>query len=460
MGAVAGRRVLATSLVYLTGGAESPFTFAYLVAVVAGAILLFQKGALVTAGASAVAFTTLVLLVQSGQVAPPPGGAILSAQRVVFPLVSNVLAQFLIAVLAGYLSRQLRVTGGKLSARESDLRTLANLQRQILASMPSGLVTCDVYRRVTFINRAAEQILGLEASAAVGGDVEEVLQGVTKLGPDARRVVLEVRTPLGDRTLGLTASSMDSEPGSLLIVFQDLTDLRRMEDELKRVDRLAALGKLSAQLAHEIRNPLAAMRGSAQMLMDVPEQKSARRLAEILVRESDRLSQLLENVLRFARPPPPQLQATSLRNVVLQTLEMLQGDPNLRVSGVETRLEDVQAVVDPDQVRQVLLNLLRNAMAAVAKEGRIAISLSMLAGQAELRVWDSAGSIPAGDLGRVFEPFFTTRAAGSGLGLSTAHSIVRAHGGTIRVTSSPESGTEFVVTLPATSEVRVADSGR
>ena len=464
---VLGDVVLATSLVYLTGGPESPFTFAYLVAIVAGSILLFQRGAVITAMASSAAFALLTLVLQWGLLRLPQDAAVLSGDRLAFLLVSNVLAQFLIAVLAGYLSRQLAATGGRLSARESDLAALAELHRQILASMPSGLLTCGADGRVTFANRAAEQILGRDAGALNGRPAEEILPGVDALGGSTRRGMLEVPTPQGQRALGLTTSTLASDPSQRLVVFTDLTELRRMEEELKRVDRLAALGKLSAQLAHEIRNPLAAMRGSAQMLTEAPEQKNAPRLAQILVRESDRLTQLVEDFLRFARPPPPMLRRCSLREVVTETLEMLSGDPAVSAAVVQTELgpEDVLAQADPDQVRQVLINMLRNAVAAVGPGGRVKVSLGSApgGGSAELRVWDSAGSIPPEDLTRVFEPFFTTRQGmgGTGLGLSTAHSIVRAHGGTVRVTSSRESGTEFVVSLPAAGEVnKVADTRR
>ena len=455
-----GDVLLATSLVYLTGGAESPFTFAFLVAILAGSILLYQHGALVTACASAAAFTGLVMSQKLGALTTPLQTSTLPINRLAFVLVSNLLAQFLIAVLAGYLSRQLRAAGGRLSAREADFRQLARFHQQILTSMPSGLVTCDAEGRVTFLNRAAESILGVEARQVHGRPLEDVLTGISALGLPVRRSALDVKTPLGPKTLGLTASTLSSEGGAFLVVFQDLTELRRMEEELKRVDRLAALGSLSAQLAHEIRNPLAAMRGSAQMLAADVSGANQARLAQILVRESDRLSALLGEFLRFARPPPPAFRACSLRDLVTDTLEMLQADPLADQARIETSLEEAAANVDPDQLRQVLINVLRNALTAVGSWGRVRLSTSRGPGGPEIRIWDSAGGIPPAHLPRIFEPFFTTKEAGTGLGLSTAHSIVQAHGGTIRVTSSPEAGTEFVIALPDPHEVAVAHSGR
>jgi two-component system sensor histidine kinase PilS (NtrC family) len=247
-----------------------------------------------------------------------------------------------------------------------------------------------------------------------------------------------------------------------LIIFQDLTALRRTEDELRRADRLAALGSLAAQLAHEIRNPLAAMRGSAQMLaQDAAGNAGNERLTAILLRESDRLSRLVEDFLRFARPPPPQRQPVALEALVSETVEMLRADPLGRGVQVVQELTPVQAQVDPDQIRQVLLNLLRNAFQAAGPGGRVRVSLDVGPdGEPSLRVWDSAGAIPEEHLGRIFEPFFTTRCGGTGLGLSSAHSIVRAPGGRIQVHSAPQVGTEFMVALhPAAEETQGARPG-
>ncbi|HEY0095344.1 MAG TPA: ATP-binding protein, partial [Archangium sp.] len=447
---VAGDLVIASMLVFLTGVGDSPFTFTYLLAVIGASILLDGRGALVSAGAGAFAYAALLVAVKFGWLEPPMGLAPLSRQRIVFLLVSNMLALFLIAALAGYLSRQLSAAGGRLSEREADLKKLDNLQRQILACMPSGLITCDDAGRVTFVNRAASAILSLEARPPPGLHVESLLPGA--LGKEARqrRRELTVQTPSGLRTLGLTVTGLEgSGGGGTLVVFQDLTELRRIEEDLKRADRLAALGTLAAQLAHEIRNPLAAMRGSAQLLVQEPGgDPSSAKLVEILLRESDRLSKLVEDFLRFARPPPPVKQALELEVLVAETVDMLRADPLAWQVGVEMALAPLRVPVDADQLRQVLINILRNAFQAAGPGGRVRVSLEGADELALLGVWDSGGSIPATDLSRIFEPFFSTREGGTGLGLSTAYSIVRAHGGNIRVSSSPREGTEFLIQLP------------
>jgi two-component system sensor histidine kinase PilS (NtrC family) len=454
---IVGDLLVATSVVYLTGGTDSPFAFTYSVAVIAAAILLPQRGALVMAAAGSGAYALLALLIQYEVLRPPVGSEPLPPSRLAFQLFSTALAQVLIAALAGYLSRQVSQAGGRLSRSQAQVRELAALQRQILASMPSGLISCNQGGEVTFANHAAEQILGLgEQAGAAAQHLEALIPGALQLAPSPRRHELTVGTPGGRKILGLSVTPLEGSGGAMLILFQDLTELRRMEDELRRADRLAALGSLAAQLAHEIRNPLASMRGSAQMLwQDAPADAGARQLANILVRESDRLSALVEDFLKFARPPPPSLATVSLDQLVGETVEMVRADPLSRGVELEVRAEPVASAVDAGQLRQVLLNLLRNAMEA-AQGGKVRVQVERAEEGPRIRVWDSAGTIPPQDLDRVFEPFFTTRDHGTGLGLSTAHSIVSAHGGRISLTSSREQGTEFVVQLPRMPEAASA----
>ncbi len=447
---VAGDILIASGLVLVTGGADSPFSFTYSLAVISSSILLSQRGAFVTAAACSGAYGAIVLTHLLGLNAHPTSAMVVRAS---FHFASNVLAHFLIAALAGFLSRQLLAAGGRLSASEADLKRLATLHEQILNSTPSGLLTCEEDGRITFINRAAQSILNLEDSIVRTMKVQELLPGLPGL-ERVPRYELKVDTRRGPRILGLTLAPLEG-PGraTRLIVFQDLTALRRAEDELRQADRLAALGTLAAQLAHEIRNPLAAMRGSAQMLaQDGAGDPGVSRLTAILLRESDRLSRLVEEFLRFARPPKPQRRPVELEALVRETMEMLQTDPLSRGVKLELELTPVSAGVDPDQLRQVLLNLVRNAFEAAGGGGRVRVSLTQAEGVARLRVWDSAGAIPESHLGRIFEPFFTTRSGGTGLGLATAYSIVRAHEGRLQVTSSPEAGTEFTVELPLAAE--------
>lgn len=314
--------------------------------------------------------------------------------------------------------------------------------------MPSGLLTCDAAGDVTFVNRAGEAILQLSADE-LPVPVDRLIPGVLALpAPQAGRprAELTVKTPAGLRTLGLAIVPLITPAGARLIVFQDLTQLRRAEEELRRADRLAELGALSAVLAHEIKNPLAAMRGSAELLAEGSDSES-RRLLGILRRESDRLGGLVDDFLAFSRPPAPVRRRCALDELVRQTVELLSSDPLAVGVQLEVEPAGLEADVDPDQIRQVLLNILRNALAAAGRGGRVRAYFSKTGDVRRIHVWDSAGSIASTDLPHIFEPFFSKTPGGTGLGLSTVHSIVRAHGGQVHVSSSPAQGTEVVVAL-------------
>lgn len=430
--------VLAASVVFLTGGARSPFSFLFLVSIVWAAVLLGTRGAIAGfAGAS------LALLGVSAVL--PEGGSVL------LDVVLQLVAQLLIAVLSGYVGEQLSRTGGQLTASERSLQSLTELQNEIVSVMPSGLITCDAGGAITFVNPAASTILGV-GEEAWGRDVEALLPGVRGVTA-ARRTELRVETRRGERILGMTVTPLSGATG-LLIVFQDLTELRRVERELDNIDHLATLGRLSAQLAHEVRNPLAAMRGSAQLLVTDSSGTPGERLAKLILREADRLGGLVEGYLKLARPPPPQLVATALDALVRETLELLRSDPAFAAVRVDEQLEPVQASCDPGQIKQVLINLLRNAAVAIAStRGRIRLRVTTVDQAPVVEVWDSAGAIAPEDRQRIFEPFFSRASGGSGLGLSTVASIIHAHGGSISVDSSPATGTTFSVKLRPSSKV-------
>jgi two-component system sensor histidine kinase PilS (NtrC family) len=444
---VGGDLLLATFVVAFTGGPESPFSVLYLLAVMAGALLLFERGAVVAAGSSALSVLAVAWVPHAWAL---PLFHRLAVQQLVPAVASQLVSQALVAGLATYLARQLAAAGGRLSRKEADLRQLGRLHRQILAGMPSGLVTTDGTGRVTFINRAGRALLGLPEEATGPQEVERLLPGVLARGPG--RTELELGLPGGTRRLGVSLAQLeDAGDSAWLVLFEDLTGLRRAEEALRRADQLASLGRMAAQFAHEVRNPLASMRGAAQVLaQDLPGDPTAQRLLAVLVRESDRLAHLMDDFLVFARPAPPRREPLRLDVLARDTVALLRQDPLAGAVHLATELEPVTASADAAQLTQVLVNLLRNAFAAVEGSGRVKVSTRVEAdGQVALRVWDEAGSLSAEDQGHVFEPFYSRRPGGTGLGLSICLGIVRGHGGVIDVSSSPADGTEFVVRLPA-----------
>jgi signal transduction histidine kinase len=234
------------------------------------------------------------------------------------------------------------------------------------------------------------------------------------------------------------------------------TDLSALEAEVRRSQRLADLGSLAAGLAHEIRNPLASMTGSIELLSGcVSAGEDERRLMGIVLREAGRLNDLVTQFLAFARPAPPRPVSTDLAALLDDTLRVFRNDPQAAGVRIDERLAPARALADPDQVRQVIWNLLSNAAQALAAspragKGAIRVRCAIAPEGAVIEVEDDGVGMDAAELGQIFIPFFTTRARGTGLGLATVHRIVEAHGGTIHVTSARGKGSRFTVVLPPT----------
>jgi two-component system sensor histidine kinase PilS (NtrC family) len=392
----------------------------------------------------------------------------------------------LVALLASVLLRDLRRTDEDLAKSRLDLGRLRRLHERTVGSLLSGLLTTDREGRVTSFNPEAERITGRDAASVIGLSLDEVLPGararVLAASEDPSGIRLRARMPFRNPRgetlhLGLSGSilrELDGSPGGHVVIFQDVTDVVRMELELRRSERLAAVGQLSAAIAHEIRNPLAAISGSIQMLHATASpagDDESRRLMEIVLRETRRLNALITDFLQYARPGPAKLERVALGELAEEIVKMLE---NARASGVEIRC-DVPAELavrgDAGQIRQVLWNLCRNALQAMPEGGALEISArgdTASAAQAsdeegrnardegegaiEIVVRDAGVGMPPEVLERIFDPFFTTKTEGTGLGLATVHRIVEAHGGSLRVESAPGLGSTFRVRLPRAGE--------
>jgi two-component system, NtrC family, sensor histidine kinase PilS len=324
-------------------------------------------------------------------------------------------------------------------------------------SVTSGLLTIDADGRVTFLNRAGEQMLGVSWRDLMGGRAESWL-GAFHIDT-ARGETDVVRADQTRLRLGYSTFPLLGRQGTSFgtaVIFQDLTQLRAMEERVARSERLADLGKLAAGLAHELRNPLASMMGSVELLRGALLGPEDHRLLDIVLREGGRLEHLVTEFLAFARPAPPRRGRFDLATVVAEALEAFHHDP--AAEGVELRreLEPAPATGDPDQVRQVLWNLLLNAAQALPARpgpgqarGKVRVACRPLAdGGSELVVEDDGSGIAPADQALLFTPFFTTKPEGTGLGLATVHRIVDAHGGSLTVDSTPGEGARFTVRLP------------
>jgi two-component system sensor histidine kinase PilS (NtrC family) len=400
---------------------------------------------------------SVILLLVVSLLADAAGGTAALRQ-----LTLNVGACLGIGVLSAFLGEQLAQSGERLAVQRVRAADLAILKEYIIRSLSSGLLTVDRDGAVMTVNQAASEILSLDADAIIGQPVTAVLPALSPILAElGERQTLrrgEIRAARNGRELALGVSVtplMDHRGEAIgrILNFQDLTELRRMEAQVKRAERLAVVGGVAAAVAHEIRNPLASISGSIELLRSAPQVGDEnRQLMDIVVREVDRLNGLLGDLLDYARPREKVAMRIELGGVIDETVRVFAQDRTF--AGVKVRpvldpdatTRPVQA--DPAQLRQVVWNLLRNAAEAMPDGGEVRIELADAGGWAELRVIDEGVGIAPEDQEHLFEPFYTTKAGGSGLGLATVHRVVSEHGGTIGVTSSVGKGTTVTVRLP------------
>ena len=460
-GQIAGDVIAASGLVFLTGGAESVFTILYPLAIVNGAIGLGRRGALLGALLSAAAFCLVAIGLDQGMLLQPlafADRAQLSAPRLALTLPANLSAFLLTAMLAAHLAEALQGARKELAQRETELKGLEALHESILHSAQSGILTIDGEGRVLHVNSYAAELTGFRTRDLRGEPLSarfpELAAAVTGTGRGETSLSREGADP---RIVSFAASPLLGYPGHV-IVLQDLTDLRRMEEAVRRADRLAALGKLAAGLAHEIRNPLASMCGSIALLgKSAGLADKERRLMQIVSREGERLEALVTDFLAFARPSQPQLASVQLARVVEETLAVFGQDPAAQGLEISVDVADTRPVrADAGQLRQVFWNLLSNAADAMGGSGKVLVRIRGTANAAILEVEDFGPGIASEDQLRIFDPFFTTKEKGTGLGLAIVHRIVDAHYGELSVDSLQGRGATFRVVLPAASALGAA----
>jgi two-component system sensor histidine kinase PilS (NtrC family) len=468
---------VATSLVHFTGGVESIFAFLYVPITVYAALLLGRPGAYGASLGAAMAYGVVALLPRTGWLLPATAP---SAEPVQLALLGvHAAALLLVALLASALSHERDRAGHALDERTRALRHLQRLHERTVESLTSGLLTTDPDGRITSFNPEAERITGRSVGEALGLSLGEVIPGAPEVlqegagagRGDRARLRLRFQGPQGaELHLGIASSvlrSAEGEPAGHVVIFQDVTKVVEMEAELRRQERLAAVGSLSAHLAHEIRNPLAAISGSIQVLqgsLGDGRDDEIRRLLGIAVREADRLNQLITDFLQYARPAPGRPEVVPVAPVVAEVLEMF---ASVRPAAVRVEVEVPAALAvlaEEGPLRQVLWNLFLNAVQAMPAGGVLRVAAAEGPPQApaatgrtppdegarwvEIEVADTGTGIPEEVLDRIFDPFFTTKKDGTGLGLATVHRVVEASGGHLAVESAVGRGSSFRIRLP------------
>jgi two-component system sensor histidine kinase PilS (NtrC family) len=455
-----------TALVYLFGGMRPGFLLLYPLSVLSATVLVPRRVAVSLAGLATVLYGSLLLAVRNGLATSQALAdvALLPPRPAIYSIFVLGVACVTAALLGSYLAEGLRHAGIRLQEAAVVVADLRELNQVIVSSIQSGLTTTDAQGRVLYVNAFGEGILGRGLSALRGASVSDALGspllGLAELRVRAAsralgRLELSYAHPAGRRReLGVSVAPLAAgAQGGYLLVFQDLTEIRRLEDEVRTKEKLAAVGAMAAELAHEIRNPLGSIRGSAQMLMAEPALGEERnRLLEIISRESKRLSDTLNRFLYHARQPSHSHGPVDLRPVVESAVTLLRSGADVGAGHVVSfEVDDGPHVclADPDQMAQVFWNLARNALEAMPGGGRLEVALRRVGGEAVLSVRDHGRGMGRDEQRRLFEPMAGSGGMVAGLGLAIVFQIVRQHGGDIAVHSDPGQGTRFDVRLPA-----------
>ena len=392
----------------------------------------------------------------------------------VFTVGLNVFGYMAVAILSGYLAEGLRRTGEQLEEASSALASLQAFSDYVINSMTSGLATCDIDGRVLTFNAAGTAITGMPSVGAVGGQALDVLQLPTPFrhlfdSPEAKPALprLEYAFTRADGRqieMGISCAQLYTPRGAsgFLFTFQDVTAAKKQEREARVQQRLAAVGEMAAGIAHEIRNPLASMAGSIQILRDeLPLTPDQSQLMDIVLRESDRLNDTIRNFLAYARPQRATVADMDVRRVITETAQLLENSAevadNHRIE-VDVPAEPVAYRGDEGQIRQIVWNLATNGLRAMTGGGRLRLSVRRAdtatadarPGEVVISVQDEGVGIAPEDIDGIFQPFRGAFGRGTGLGLSIVHRIVSDYGGEVRVLSNRGEGTTFEVGLPMT----------
>jgi two-component system sensor histidine kinase PilS (NtrC family) len=433
----------ACALILITGGIESWFSWLLLLIVMSSAIILNKKAAFFIATVSAILYGTLIDL-QFYQIIPIQYYEAFQEKDFLYRIFSHILGLYLIAYLTGRLTEMVE-------KQTIDFEKLALFNQTVIDSTPSGLFTTGMEGRIEVFNRAAEAITGITPSDAEGQHVSSIFPFLPEIKGIKRT---EARVSYGSDTkiIGLDVSTLldqDGKATGYICVFQDLTELKQMAKKVKQKEELAAIGELSAKIAHEIRNPLASLKGSIEMLSESKVgQEKKDRLMHIALSEMDRLNSIITEFLNYSRPRPLYLQSFDLHTELAETVEMFNArvDLNARIDGLFEG--ELNVMADAEKLREVFWNLGINALESMTDGGTLTISTLREGDNVFIRFSDTGSGIDREDIDRIFFPFFTTKKSGTGLGLSISYRVAQDHGGSIKVESSPGEGATFTVILP------------
>jgi two-component system sensor histidine kinase PilS (NtrC family) len=456
--------IMITWLVWRTGDLSSPYITLYFVLISIASIFLRPNSTLAIAFICAAMFSALALTTKLSIVAGT--GPESSISKTIQIVTFNLVALLVVGLLASRLADR-RTSGEELEATAKTLANLRALHERIIESIRSGLITTDLDGNIYTFNAAAAEITGRAAAEMTGrpifelfGDIHEQIELAVEHNFDLTqlpRFETDLSTPDGFAVrIGYSISQLfseENEPSGLIITFQDLTQIRSMEESIRRKDRMAAVGRVGAGLAHEIRNPLGAMRGAIQVLeSNMPPDSIQSDLMSIILRESDRLNSIITNFLSYARPKTGNFTEVDVCEAIRDTATLLKHGPDVSESHkLILNIPEKPIFVNADltQLKQIFWNLARNAFQAMPDGGELKIRLEAIANRrVRITVEDNGHGMSPDRVEQLFEPFSNSTSGGTGLGLSIVYQIIRDHNGTINVRSAEGEGTTITIELP------------
>jgi two-component system sensor histidine kinase PilS (NtrC family) len=463
---------LITGLVYATGGIQSIYVVFYSIVIIYAVIFLGRRGGLIIASAAGIFYGGLLDL-EYYQILVPSSALkqnlSFSAGYVFSRIIIYIFSFYLIAVLASFVVERERKTRVLLEEKVTAFDQLDQLHRSIIESIDAGIVAIDLSGHIKSFNRAAENIMGYSPGEVENLNIMEIFPEYAGLHERSNRHALDSHKNRAEMTirnkthqsliLGCSISPLKDAQGKRIgdmLVFQDLTEIKAMERRLETNRRLAFVGEMAAGLAHEMRNPLASIGGSIQMLhKGLKLSASDQRLMQIILRGKDQLESFMKDFLLLSRPTPGVHELFDIHEIIDDILNAVRYVPDWREQIVLTRstTDRLEIRASRTEIRQLIWNLVMNAIQAAPEDGGVNVAartatLNESVPALEIEITDTGQGITEGDLGRIFEPFFTTKEKGTGLGLAIVNRIVDGCHGQIAVQSAPGRGSTFLVTLP------------
>jgi len=448
--------VLVSLVIHETGGWDSSLNFLYPLVIIVASVLLPRVWAQLVAALAFILYGTVLELNYYGVVpsycTTHPG--LKALQAIIFV---NLFAFLAVAYLGGLLTSKLRQVGVQLKDASGALQNLQALHENIIHSIGSGLITTGLDGRITLVNAAAEKLLEKPAAELLGAPIDQLfLDTLPTLESQNQHAEVRFDLPTKFRkTFRVRVAALtlpERAECGYVYAFDDLTDIRRLEREVRVQDRLAAVGRLAAAIAHEIRNPLTSIAGSVSMLSGVPEMNEEhRRLLDIVTRESQRLNAIITDFLAYSRTKQFHFSKVDLIELVEDTLTLMDHRMTAEKTGIliERRFHtsDAAVIADGDKIKQVFWNLCENAVRAMRDGGTLTVTVEPMRDDWQVSVADTGTGMTPQQVEKIFEPFQSNFEGGTGLGLAIVYQIVQAHEGKVWARSKQGQGTTFVLRL-------------